>query len=107
MDGWAGELDLASIEAVVCHSDIKSADAFECPEPLLNKLYQNVCWGMRGGLLSVPIDCPQRDERLGWTGDLALFAPTAMLVYDCFNRLKIGSSTSNTTKASLTECRPW
>jgi alpha-L-rhamnosidase len=43
---------------------------------------------MRGNFLSVPTDCPQRNERLGWTGDLALFAPTAVLVYDCFNILK-------------------
>jgi alpha-L-rhamnosidase len=42
---------------------------------------------MRGNSLSVPTDCPQRDERLGWTGDLALFAPTAFLIYDCFNLL--------------------
>ncbi len=90
VDGWPGDLDLdlASIEAVVCHSDMKSAGAFACSEPLLNKLYQNVCWSMRGNFLSVPTDCPQRDERLGWTGDLALFVPTATLVYDCFNMLK-------------------
>jgi alpha-L-rhamnosidase len=52
---------------------------------LLNKLYENVCWSMRENFLSVPTDCPQGDERLGWTGDLAVFAPTAVLIYDCFN----------------------
>ncbi|KAK3306249.1 bacterial alpha-L-rhamnosidase-domain-containing protein [Chaetomium strumarium] len=90
VDGWPGDdLDLlASTEAVVCHTDMKSAGSFDCSEPLLNKLYQNVRWSMRGNFLSVPTDCPQRDERLGWTGDLALFAPTAVLVYDCFNILK-------------------
>ena len=88
IDGWPGDLDMASIEAVVCHTDMKSAGSFECSDPLLNKLYQNVVWGMRGNFLSVPTDCPQRDERLGWTGDLSLFAPTAVLVYDCFNLLK-------------------
>ncbi|KAK4119732.1 glycoside hydrolase family 78 protein [Parathielavia appendiculata] len=88
VDGWPGTLDLASIEAVVCHSDMKSAGDFACSEQLLNKLYHNVCWGMRGNFFSVPTDCPQRDERLGWTGDLALFAPTAVLIYDCFNLLK-------------------
>ncbi|KAK4235695.1 putative beta-glucosidase O [Achaetomium macrosporum] len=89
VDGWPRDLDLlASIEAVVCHTDMKSAGSFDCSEPLLNQLYRNVRWGMRGNFLSVPTDCPQRDERLGWTGDLALFAPTAVLVYDCFNILK-------------------
>ncbi|KAK4042809.1 eukaryotic translation initiation factor 3 subunit G [Parachaetomium inaequale] len=88
IDGWPGDLDLASIEAVVCHTDMKSAGSFECSDRLLNKLYQNVCWGMRGNFLSVPTDCPQRDERLGWTGDVALFVPTAVLIYDCFSMLK-------------------
>jgi alpha-L-rhamnosidase len=66
VDGWPGDLDLllASIEAVVCHTDMKSAGWFDCSEPLLNRLYQNVCWSMRGNFLSVPTDCPQRDERL-------------------------------------------
>jgi alpha-L-rhamnosidase len=67
VDGWLGESDqdmLASIEAVVCHTDMKNAGSFDCSEPLLNKLYQNVRWSMRGNFLSVPTDCPQRDERL-------------------------------------------
>ncbi|KAK4096664.1 glycoside hydrolase family 78 protein [Parathielavia hyrcaniae] len=89
VDGWPGDLDLlASVEAVVCHTDMKPAGDFACSEPLLNQLYQNVRWGMRGNFLSVPTDCPQRDERMGWTGDLALFAPTAVLIYDCFNMLR-------------------
>ncbi len=64
------------------------AGSFSCSEPLLDKLYSNIVWGMRGNFLSVPTDCPQRDERLGWTGDLALFAPTAVLIYNCFNILR-------------------
>ncbi|SPO05504.1 related to alfa-L-rhamnosidase [Cephalotrichum gorgonifer] len=89
IDGWIQESDLySSIEAVVCHTDMKSAGSFSCSEPLLNKLYENIRWGMRGNFLSVPTDCPQRDERLGWSGDLALFAPTAVLIYDCFGMLK-------------------
>jgi alpha-L-rhamnosidase len=89
IDGWVSKYGLEeSIEAVVCHTDMKKAGAFSCSDPLLNKLYQNICWGMRGNFLSVPTDCPQRDERLGWSGDLALFAPTATLIYDCFNMLK-------------------
>lgn len=87
VENWPGELDLSSIEAVVCHTEMKSAGAFSCSDSLVTQLYQNICWGMRGNFLSVPTDCPQRDERLGWSGDLALFAPTAVLIYDCFGML--------------------
>lgn len=88
IDGWPGDLDLASFKAIVCHTDMTPAGNFSCSDPLLNQLYKNVVWGMRGNFLSVPTDCPQRDERLGWSGDLALFAPTACLIYDCFGMLK-------------------
>ncbi|KAH7074034.1 bacterial alpha-L-rhamnosidase-domain-containing protein [Paraphoma chrysanthemicola] len=84
IDNWPGALEPSSIEAVVCHTDMKNAGTFSCSDALLTKLYQNICWGMRGNFLSVPTDCPQRDERLGWSGDLALFAPAAVLIYDCF-----------------------
>ncbi|KAJ4248748.1 hypothetical protein NW762_012586 [Fusarium torreyae] len=88
IEGWLRDLDLESIEAVVCHTDMKPAGNFECSEPLLNQLYKNIVWGMRGNFFSVPTDCPQRDEWLGYSGDLALFASTATLLYDCFGILK-------------------
>ncbi|CAH0014509.1 unnamed protein product [Clonostachys rhizophaga] len=92
IDGWVGDLDLATasnaIEAVVCHTDMRSIGGFSCSNRLLNQLYKNVVWGMKGNFLSVPTDCPQRDERLGWTGDLALFAPTALLIYDCTSMIR-------------------
>ncbi|KAL5357138.1 bacterial alpha-L-rhamnosidase-domain-containing protein [Aspergillus floccosus] len=88
IDGWTGDNLEHCIEAVVCHTDMKSAGSFSCSQPLLNQLFQNIRWGMRGNFFSVPTDCPQRDERLGWSGDLALFAPTAVLLYDCFNFIK-------------------
>jgi alpha-L-rhamnosidase len=56
---------------------------FECSDPLLNRLHENVVWGMRGNFVDVPTDCPQRDERLGWTGDIQVFAPTAAYLFDC------------------------
>ena len=55
---------------------------FECSDDLLNQLHRNVVWGTRGNFLDVPTDCPQRDERLGWTGDIAVFAPTAAYLFD-------------------------
>lgn len=89
IDNWpANDFSLGCIQAVVCHTDMKLVGSFECSDALLNRLYQNICWGIRGNFLSVPTDCPQRDERLGWTGDIALFAPTGLFIYDCFNLLK-------------------
>src|SRR2546428_10278732 len=56
---------------------------FECSEPLINRFHENVVWSMRGNFFDIPTDCPQRDERLGWTGDINVFAPTACFLYDC------------------------
>ncbi len=80
--GWPGELDPSALMAVVVGTDIRPIGSFACSDPLLNQLHSNVEWGMRGNFLSVPTDCPQRDERLGWTGDLAVFAPTASFLGD-------------------------
>lgn len=82
VSGWPGELDPAALTAVVVGTDIAPIGTFECSDPLLNQLHSNVEWGMKGNFLSVPTDCPQRDERLGWTGDLAVFAPTAAFLGD-------------------------
>ena len=70
------------IRAVVCHSDMERTGWFECSDPLINRLHENVVWSMRGNFLDVPTDCPQRDERLGWTGDIQVFSPTACFLYD-------------------------
>ena len=86
VEGWpvetAGELTAESLEAVVVHSDLERTGFFECSEPLLNQLHQNVVWGTKGNFVDLPTDCPQRDERLGWTGDIAAFAPTAAYLFD-------------------------
>ncbi|WP_030925123.1 glycoside hydrolase family 78 protein [Streptosporangium amethystogenes] len=70
------------VAAVVCHSDLERTGWFTCSDPLLEGLHENVVWSMRGNFLDVPTDCPQRDERLGWTGDLQVFAPTASFLFD-------------------------
>ncbi|MGZ4662748.1 MAG: alpha-L-rhamnosidase-related protein, partial [Arthrobacter sp.] len=70
------------IEAVVVHSDLERTGTFECSNELVNQLHRNIVWGLRGNFLDLPTDCPQRDERLGWTGDIAVFAPTAAYLYD-------------------------
>src|SRR6185437_4279288 len=81
--GWPGELGDGDIEALVCHTDMRRTGWFSCSDPALNQLHDNVVWSMRGNFADVPTDCPQRDERLGWTGDIQVFAPTASFLYDC------------------------
>jgi alpha-L-rhamnosidase len=83
VDGWPGPLQQGDIRAVVCHSDLERTGWFECSDPKVNRLHENAVWSMRGNFLDVPTDCPQRDERLGWTGDILAFAPTACFLFDC------------------------
>jgi len=70
------------LRAVVVHSDMERTGHFGSSDPLVDRLHENAVWGMRGNFLDVPTDCPQRDERLGWTGDIQVFAPTASRLYD-------------------------
>ncbi|WP_329007468.1 glycoside hydrolase family 78 protein [Micromonospora rifamycinica] len=81
--GWPEELRADDVTALVHHSDLERTGWFACSDPLLTRLHGNVVWSMRGNFLDVPTDCPQRDERLGWTGDIQVFAPTASYLYDC------------------------
>ena len=80
--GWPGELTPDSLEAVVVHSEMRRTGRFACSEPLVDQLVHNSVWGQKGNFLSVPTDCPQRDERLGWTGDIAAFAASASFQFD-------------------------
>ena len=82
MSGWPGELTADALEAVVVHSALERTGTFECSNPLVNQLHRNIVWGLKGNFLDLPTDCPQRNERLGWTGDIAVFAPTAAYLYD-------------------------
>ncbi|KAF3761076.1 family 78 glycoside hydrolase [Cryphonectria parasitica EP155] len=86
LDGWSlddddGPPSAQNITALVVGSHMPRTGYFSCSDDMVNKLHQNVSWGMRGNFLSVPTDCPQRDERLGWTGDIQAFAPTALFLY--------------------------
>jgi len=86
VDGWPGELDPAAareaITAVVISSDMRRTGWFDSSDDRVNRLHENVVWGMRGNFVSLPTDCPQRDERLGWTGDIQVFGPTASYLFD-------------------------
>ncbi len=75
--GYPGELSLDSLTGVVVHSDMAVTGDFETSKPLVNQLQHNIRWGQKGNFLDVPTDCPQRDERLGWTGDAQVFSRTA------------------------------
>jgi alpha-L-rhamnosidase len=77
-----GDIEPHEIFAVILHSDMERSGWFECSDPLLNRLHENVVWSMRGNFLDIPTDCPQRDERLGWTGDIQVFSPTASFLFD-------------------------
>jgi alpha-L-rhamnosidase len=70
------------IEAVIIGSDLRRTGWFTSSNALLNRFHENVVWGMRGNFVDVPTDCPQRDERLGWTGDIQVFSPTASFLFD-------------------------
>lgn len=82
LENWSDEIKAENFKAIVVHSDIKRTGYFECSDELVNKLYSNIIWGQRGNFLDVPTDCPQRDERLGWTGDAQVFIRTAALNFD-------------------------
>ncbi|HVZ57825.1 MAG TPA: glycoside hydrolase family 78 protein [Chitinophagaceae bacterium] len=78
VEGFPGELKPEDFTAVALYSDMGFTGSFQCSDPLLNQLQHNIQWGQRGNFLDVPTDCPQRDERLGWTGDAQAFSRTAM-----------------------------
>lgn len=84
IEGYPGQengIPLENFEGEVIHSDMESAGEFECSNPLVNRLQQNIVWGQRGNFLDVPTDCPQRSERLGWTADAQVFIQTALFNY--------------------------
>jgi alpha-L-rhamnosidase len=74
--------ELGDFTGEVIYSDMEISGEFTCSDPMINKLQENIQWGQRGNFLDVPTDCPQRQERLGWTGDAQVFAPTAAFNMD-------------------------
>ena len=85
IDAFPGGAALAKPEnftAIVVHSEMKRTGHLSCSDPLLNQLFSNIIWGQKGNFVDVPTDCPQRDERLGWTGDAQVFVRTACMNYD-------------------------
>lgn len=82
LENWSDEVKKENFTAIVVHSDMKRTGYFECSDERVNKLFSNIIWGQKSNFLDVPTDCPQRDERLGWTGDAQVFVKTASYNYD-------------------------
>jgi alpha-L-rhamnosidase len=85
VEGYPGELKPDNFVAVALYSDMRVAGTFTSSNQLINQLQHNIEWGLRGNFLDVPTDCPQRDERLGWTGDAQVFFRTATFLSDANN----------------------
>ena len=85
IQGYPGPIDLNKFEGIALYSNMDQVGTFECSDPLINQLQHNIQWGQRGNFVDVPTDCPQRDERLGWTGDAQAFSRTAAYNFDVQN----------------------
>ncbi|MFD0693365.1 family 78 glycoside hydrolase catalytic domain [Paenibacillus sp. GCM10027628] len=84
VEGFPGQENCLPLDAFVgevMHTDMEPTGEFECSDDRVNQLQSNISWGQRGNFLDVPTDCPQRDERLGWTGDAQVFISTALFNY--------------------------
>ncbi len=113
VSGWPGPIEPNAIVAVVCHSDMERTGWFECSDARVNRLHENIVWSLRDNFLDVPTDCPQRDERLGWTGDAQVFAPAATFLYDChgffeswLRDMRADQSEAGTVPIVVPDCMP-
>ncbi len=82
LENWPCDIDLRDFAGVVISTDIAVTSGFGCSDERVNQLFHNIQWGQRGNFVDVPTDCPQRDERLGWTGDCQAFCRTACINMD-------------------------
>ncbi|WP_447648145.1 family 78 glycoside hydrolase catalytic domain [Microbacterium forte] len=80
--GWPGDLAPTDVVSRVYGTDLQRAGWFESSDADVNRLHENVVWSARSNFVDIPTDCPQRDERLGWTGDVQVFGPTAAFLFD-------------------------
>ncbi len=82
VSGYPGVPDLDAITGLVLHSDTPMTSGFECSDPVANRLFKNIVWTQRANFIDLPTDCPQRDERFGWTGDAQIYVHCATLNAD-------------------------
>jgi len=83
IEGFPGKPTLDNFTGIVIHSDVRQTGFFECSNAMINQLQSNIQWSQQGNFVDVPTDCPQRNERFGWTGDAQVFAATACFNFDC------------------------
>ena len=105
--GWPGDIHPGDIVAVAISSDLERIGDFSCSNPLLTTLHENAARSARGNFIDLPTDCPQRDERLGWTGDLALFAPAALTLFDATDFLRDWLRDLRAEQAAAGGAVPW
>ena len=107
--GFPGKLGPETVTGIVVHSDTPRTGKWECSSEQLNQLYRNITWGQWGNFLSVPTDCPQRDERLGWMGDAQVFCRTATYNADVasfFNKWLLDVSDAQSPTGAYTDVSP-
>ncbi len=88
VDAYPTTIDPKNFTAIEVHSDLKRTGYMESSDPMLNQLFSNIIWGQKDNFLDIPTDCPQRDERLGWTGDAQVFIRTASYNFDVLRFFK-------------------
>lgn len=82
INGWPGDFDPSCVTAIVAHSAMPRTGWFSSSHSLIDRFHESVVWSTRGNFFYLPTDCPQRDERLGWLGDIQVFAPTATFLFE-------------------------
>ena len=107
--GLSGKPGNDAVTGLVISSDTPKASEFACSDSRINQLYSNICWGQRGNYLSIPTDCPQRDERLGWMGDAQVFVRTATYNADVaafFSKWLVDVDDAQTPEGAFTDVSP-
>jgi alpha-L-rhamnosidase len=107
--GYPGTPGLNSVAGVVAHADAPPNGTLNTSDPLVNQIQHNIVWGQKGNFFSVPTDCPQRDERLGWTGDIGAFAPTSTFNMDAdtfLAKFSTDLTDAQTSEGAFTDVAP-
>ena len=107
--GLPGKPSLDAVTGIVINSDTPPTGAFTCSDPRINQLQSNILWGQRGNYISIPTDCPQRDERLGWMGDAQVFVRTATFNADVaafFSKWLVDVDDGQTPEGAFSDVNP-
>ena len=81
---WPGAVCAEDFTSLAIYSDMAEIGSFECSNSLINRLWRNILWGLKSNFVDIPTDCPQRDERMGWTGDAQIFSATACMMMNTY-----------------------